>query len=156
MAKHSGDSVEHAALAYLEAHTVLTLATHGPDGVWAAALFYASRDFDLYFLSASHTRHGQNLAINKRAAGTIQENYHNWESVKGLQLEGEVTLLSGENEKQAIKIYARKFPLIKEENGVIATALEKVSWYHFRPDRLLMVDNSAGFGHRDEVNLIWR
>ena len=153
MPESRGDGVEQAALAYLEAHTVLTLATNGPDGVWAAALFYASKDYDLYFLSARHTRHAQNLAIDPRAAGTIQENYHNWKSIKGIQFEGEVTLLSGVHEKLAISIYARKFPLIKDGGGVIAAALKKVSWYCLRPDRLYMIDNSLGFGHRDEVNL---
>ncbi len=152
MPNDSGSGIQQAALTYLENHTVFTLATYGPEGIWAAALFYASKGFDLFFLSARHTRHAQNLAINSQAAGTIQENYHDWESVKGIQLEGNVALLSGVEEKEAIRIYAKKHPLIKEEKGPIANALEKVSWYRLRPERVFMVDNSIGFGHRDEVN----
>ena len=41
------------ALAYLAAHNVMTLATTGPEGPCAAAVFYASREFDLY-LSLIH------------------------------------------------------------------------------------------------------
>ncbi len=46
-----------AALDYLAAHHVLTLATAGPEGIWAAAVFYADDGFNLTFLSAGHTRH---------------------------------------------------------------------------------------------------
>ncbi|MGD8806327.1 MAG: pyridoxamine 5'-phosphate oxidase family protein, partial [Chloroflexota bacterium] len=66
------------ALTYLDQHTVMSLATYGRQGLWAAAVFYANDGFDLYFLSAGHTRHGQNLSDNPRAAATIQENYTDW------------------------------------------------------------------------------
>jgi hypothetical protein len=35
------------ALSYLEAHNVATLATNGPEGPWAAAVFYANTGFTL-------------------------------------------------------------------------------------------------------------
>ena len=50
------------ALDYLNSHHVLTLATHGPEGVWAAAVFYTNDGFRLYFLSAGHTRRARNMA----------------------------------------------------------------------------------------------
>lgn len=37
---------------YLEQHRVMTLATCGPDGPWAAAVFYVSVGSTLYFLSS--------------------------------------------------------------------------------------------------------
>jgi hypothetical protein len=146
--------IRHKALDYLEQHAVITLATHGSSGLWAAAVFYASEEFDIYFISAGYTRHGQNIADNRRAAGTIQEDYHDWAAIKGIQLEGSVELLSGHDKERAIIIYAQKYPLIQADSGPIQAALEVMNWYRLTPERLYLVDNSKGFGHRDEVELI--
>ena len=88
------DAVRQAALDYLATHQVLTLATHGDGVVWAAAVFYVHEGWSLYFLSAGHTRHARNIANQPRVAGTIQEDYRDWGAIKGIQLEGMVTLLS--------------------------------------------------------------
>ncbi|APR05899.1 hypothetical protein [Thauera chlorobenzoica] len=37
-------------LTYLQRHHVMTLATHGAGGPWAAAVFYVNDGADLYFL----------------------------------------------------------------------------------------------------------
>ena len=52
------------ATAYVEGHNVMTLATHGPEGVWAAAVFYANDGFTLQFLSAPSSRHSRNIAAS--------------------------------------------------------------------------------------------
>ena len=141
------------ALAYLAAHHVLTLATTGPEGVWAAAVFYVNEGFDLFFLSAGHTRHGQNLAQNPVAAATIQEDYHDWPAIRGIQLEGDVTLLAGAEREQALRLYQTKYPFVSPDNPAIGPALAKVNWYRLRPRRLYFIDNSLGLGHRDEVRV---
>jgi uncharacterized protein YhbP (UPF0306 family) len=141
------------ALAYLERHTVLSLATYGRQGVWAAAVFYANDGFDLYFLSAGHTRHIQNLGHNSRAAATIQENYADWPTIQGIQLEGEVRLLSGAERASAIDMYRRKYAFLQDAGPAIEAELEKVNWYCLTPDLLYFIDNSLGFGHRDEIAL---
>jgi hypothetical protein len=35
----------------------------------------------------------------------------------------------------------------------IQTALKRVNWYHLTPQQFYFIDNSKGFGHRDEVEL---
>jgi len=147
------NQLQQEALAYLENHTVITLATNGPGGLWAAALFYANDLFEIYFLSAGHTRHALNIASNSRVSGTIQENYRNWESIKGIQLEGFIEKLANRDLRKALNVYARKFPLIAEDKEPVKAALSGVNWYRLRPDLLYLIDNSKGFGHRDEINL---
>jgi uncharacterized protein YhbP (UPF0306 family) len=141
------------ALAYLEQHTVMSLATYGAQGVWAAAVFYASDGFDLYFLSAGHTRHGQNLEQNPRAAATIQENYSDWPAIQGIQMEGQVRLLTGQERLLAIDLYRRKYAFLRNAGPALEGELEKINWYFLAPDRLYFIDNSQGFGHRDEIEL---
>jgi uncharacterized protein YhbP (UPF0306 family) len=145
--------VREQALAYLHSHHVMTLATTGPYGLWAAALFYASKDFTLIFLSAAHTRHIQNIAANSRGAATIQENYENWQEIKGIQLEGIVQQLPGQEREAAVQLYTARFPITMAADTSLKTALTKVNWYQLTPDKLYFIDNSQGLGHRTEIRL---
>lgn len=138
------------AHAYLLAHSVLTLATTGDDGVWAAAVFYASDGFDLYFLSAGHTRHARHIAANPVVAGTIQADYVRWDSIKGIQLAGTVEQLHDAGRELAIGLYCAKFPFVAT-SPELAPALRRVNWYRLRPHTLYFVDNSVAFGHRDTI-----
>lgn len=139
------------ALAYLRSHRVMTLATRGPDGVWAAAVFYAHDGFDLFFLSAAHTRHAQHIHINDQVAATIQEDYHDWTAIQGIQLAGTVSLLQGERQAAAVSLYQARYPFIAGADPQIQAALAKVNWYRLRPTKLYFIDNSKGLGHRDEI-----
>lgn len=130
----------------------MTLATNGPGGVWAAAVFYAEEHFDLYFLSAESTRHVQNIVHNPRVAATIQEDYEDWQEIRGIQLEGLVHRLSGAARETAIERYRAKFPFIFDGAGdEVTAALARVQWFHLQPDRFYFVDNTRGFGHRDRI-----
>ena len=129
----------------------MTLATTGPLGVWAAAVFYVNEGFDLFFLSAGHTRHAQNLAESPRAAGTIQEDYREWTAVQGIQLEGAVQRLQGAERDKAIDLFQAKYVFLNQAPPVIQTAFAAVNWYRLRPDKFYFVDNSKGFGWRDQI-----
>ena len=144
------------ALAYLRNHNVMTLATTGPEGVWAAAVFYVNDDFNVYFLSAPTTRHSRNMAVQPEVAATIQEDYKDWPAIKGIQLEGRAFVTEGAEREAAIARYGSKFPFIGnpgEAPDSIADALSKISWYKIAPRRLYLIDNAFGLGHRDEIDL---
>jgi uncharacterized protein YhbP (UPF0306 family) len=141
---------------HLHAHHVATLATNGAQGVWAAAVFYVHDGWDLYFLSAPSSRHCLNLAHSAQVAVTIQSDHADWPSIQGVQLEGVVDELSGDAEARARLLYGQKFPLVgtlAQAPAVIVQALAKVRWYRVAPRRLFFIDNSLGFGHRDEIDL---
>jgi len=150
------DAVRQKALAYLGAHHVMTLATVADGVPWAAAVFYVNSGCDLFFLSSPASRHCVNLAGNPRVAATVQEDYDDWPKIKGVQLEGMAREISGAEEAAARKLYGEKFPLIgriAQAPAFIVKALAKVRWYKLEPTRLYMIDNSVGFGHRDEIKL---
>ena len=148
------DSLREKTLAYLENHNVMTLATSGPEGLWAAAVFYVSQDFTLYFLSAPATRHSRNIAAQPKVAVTIQEDYQDWREIRGIQLEGTAYQIEGAERARAIARYGRKFPIIGNLTQApveIVQAMSKIGWYKVLPERLYMIDNSLGLGHRDQV-----
>lgn len=141
---------------YLREHHVMTLASHGDEGAWAAALFYANDGFAIYFLSAPTSRHCRNLALNPRVSAAVHEDYADWREIKGVQMEGIASVLAGDEEEQARRLYGAKFPIVGKLElapASILKALAKVRWYKLTPQRLYFIDNSAGFGHRDEIDL---
>jgi uncharacterized protein len=150
------DRLSGQVQSYLRAHNVMTLATHGAEGVWAAAVFYASDGFAIYFLSAPDSRHCRNLVANPRASAAVHADYSDWKEIKGVQMEGTVSVLAGEDEEKARRVYGAKFPVVgklEQAPASIVKALAKVRWYGLTPERLYFIDNAAGFGHRDEIDL---
>lgn len=149
--------LQDKVLDYLKTHNVVTLATQGDTGVWAAAVFYVNDGFSLYFLSAPNTRHARDLASQSKVAATIQEDYKSWSEIKGVQLEGRVSLLKGMEKVKAITRYGIKYPVVSDlakAPGQITAALAKVNWYRLEPVHLYFIDNSKGLGHRDRVPLV--
>lgn len=141
------------ALAYIQTHQVMTLATVGADGVWAAAVFYAADAFLFYFISAGHTRHAQNSAQNPQVSATIQEDYKDWPTIQGIQLEGDVVLLQDNAQQKAITVYQQRFPFIANADANMQAALLRMNWYCLRPVQLYFIDNRLGLGHRDLIHL---
>ena len=106
--------------------------------------FYASDDLQLYFFSSPESRHCQNLAANSRVAVTIQEDYKDWRTIKGIQLEGKVMLVDGVIEKaKAMAVYARKYPtslnsFTDPTSGIFHKAFLKVKFYRVVPEKVFL------------------
>jgi len=150
------DALREQVQRYLRERHVMTLANHGEEGVWAAAVFYANDGFTFYFLSSPASRHCRNLARSPRVSAAVHEDYADWREIKGVQLEGIAAVIAGEEEEKARRLYAEKFPVVgnlAQAPDSIVRALAKVRWYKLIPERLFFIDNSAGFGHRDEIDL---
>ena len=93
----------------------MTLATGGPDGPWAADVYFAERDFALYFLSSARSRHARELAAQPRCAVTVHPAPPtSWQQITGLQLSGQARALTGTEAARAIATYLRKFPFAKD------------------------------------------
>lgn len=154
--------VRALALDYLARHNTVSLATLGPDGLWAATVFYASVDFTLYFLSEPKTRHAQNARANPDIAATINEDYHNWQQIKGLQLVGRcIELAERAHVEAALATYVEKYPFVGQFlipgqllDGIqVAGRPLDVRLYRLTPTQVLYLDNERGFSNRQEVPL---
>lgn len=135
------------ALAYLAARNVMTLATAS---TWAAAVFYASEEFTLYFVSSPRSRHAQDLARDPRAAAAIHEDARDWRTIQGIQLSGRAEKLEGAARDAALACYRRKFGFL-DGDSVLLQALAKAACYRLVAEELYFIDNAAGFGARTQV-----
>ena len=147
-------TLPHDVADYLAQQHVMTLATQGSDGPWAAALFYARDGDDLIFLSSPGSRHSRNLILQPRCAATIQGDNEDWQTIKGIQIEGIVRETTGAEISRARTCYGMRFPFVQP--GVapdsLALALERVHWYRLQVTRLYFVDNPRGFGMRQQFD----
>lgn len=153
------DDLKEQILGYLQSHNTMTLATCAGDQPWAATVFYASDDLELYFFSSPDARHSVNLSANPRVAVTVQEDYKDWRAIKGIQLEGRVVPIEGVIEKaKAMAVYARKYSDVirlftDPSSGIYHKAFLKVRFYRVVPERVFFIDNAQGFGKRQELEL---
>jgi uncharacterized protein YhbP (UPF0306 family) len=149
-------------LAFLHNHDTMTLATIGPASEpQAAAVFYAADDeLDLYFLSDPDSRHGRNLTREPRVAATIQADGQEWQEITGLQIEGTAAVVEGPNAiARVTRLFAERFIFLRgllddrdavgpsELGGPLATS----RFYLLRPGWLRLIDNTRGFGHKEEL-----
>jgi uncharacterized protein YhbP (UPF0306 family) len=158
------DQLHLDLLAYLVAHNVMTIASCDGNVPWAAAVFYASDEFDLYFFSNPKSRHGGNMAANSTVSAAIHEDYRDWRAIRGIQLEGRAERLrSLKLQAHFWEVYLRKFPFVKQFfpgggqagglGGLLKAKLTAVRLYRIVPRTLYYIDNSRGFGHRERLDL---
>ncbi|MBI3934486.1 MAG: pyridoxamine 5'-phosphate oxidase family protein [Acidobacteria bacterium] len=150
-------------LDYLQAHNVMTIASCSANVPWAAAVFYASADFVLYFLSNPTSRHGTNIADNSQVSAAIHEDYHDWRKIRGIQLEGRAERLSSiKQQAEFWKVYQKKFPFVKDFfsagslRDMLSAKVTGIRLYRIVPSQVYYIDNSKGFGHREMLDLVPR
>jgi uncharacterized protein YhbP (UPF0306 family) len=131
----------------------MSLATQATDGPPHAATVYFAADEqrrNLYFFSDQASQHSQDLAVNPRAAVTIEPLASDWREIRGLQLRGEVALVpAGEAWEHAWQIYQEKFPFVKDLREIVT----RNALYSFRPNWVRRSDNRRGFGYKEEWTL---
>jgi uncharacterized protein len=150
------DRLRADIIGYLKAHRVMTLATSAGDAPWAAAVFYVSHDFTIYFISDPESRHCANIRRNPPASAAIHENYSDWREIRGLQIEGRVEEVSVVEIPAMMSAYVAKFPFVRDlltPEGLFRVGGKVIDarFYKLMPSRCVLLDNRKGFSHREEL-----
>ena len=156
--------LRQSILAYLETHNVMTIASCNQNVSWAAAVFYASDEFDLYFFSNPKSRHGVNMTANAVVSAAIHEDYRDWRAIRGIQLEGRAERLrSLKLQARFWEVYLKKFPFVKQFfpvggqagglRDMLQAKLSGIRLYRIVPQTVYYIDNSRGFGYRERLDL---
>ena len=173
----ANDKLKETVLKYLEEHYTMTIATAKGESPWAAAVFYANDGFTLYFLSDPEARHSKSIAENPVVAVTVNEDYHDWREIKGIQMDGKAELVSTEEEMaKATAAYVAKYPFTAVYLKLMASPFPKVvkyldkflsklpsvpsfstpfdaRFYKVVPGKVRFIDNEKDFAHPEEFTL---
>jgi uncharacterized protein YhbP (UPF0306 family) len=142
--------------AFLDAHHVMTLATVGDSGAHAASLMYAREGLTLYWTSDPQSRHSQHLEREARVTATVAPDYADFRVIRGLQIVGRARRLDGSEAGNARAALVGRYAFLAElASGPpkLRAAFEQAAFYALVPDRITLIDNALGFGHKDTMVL---
>jgi uncharacterized protein YhbP (UPF0306 family) len=136
--------------AFLSEQTILSLATTGEDGeACVAPLFYiVDEELIFYWLSSESSLHSLNLNRTPRAAATVYRGTGNWKEIRGVQMRGAVSKVTGPERRAAlIRAYCERFKI----GRVLSLAIRQSALYAFQPEFFRYIDNARGFGFKFEL-----
>jgi uncharacterized protein YhbP (UPF0306 family) len=140
---HSDELIERAH-AFMRRHYCLALATDGPEGLWAATVFYVNRGFILHFVSREDARHTRNIDSDHRVAATIHDDAATWRTISGLQLEGVADRVDESQTAEVIDAFRARFVFADSLWWTSVPARSRQHIYRVRPSRVLFVDHDLG------------
>jgi len=151
---------------FLNAESVLTIATSDACGPWSAPVLYVAdtskESFALYFLSSANSRHIKSIPANGSAAVSIYSDYTgDWQSICGAQIHGSIVQVAEENRASIAEAYFSRFPEIKvlidnpqtQQETLIGAAFERSNFYRVTPSFLRFTNNGDSFAGRTEWQL---
>ena len=174
MPEVASSKIKETVLKYLEEHYTMTIATANDETPWAASVFYASDGFTLYFLSDPESRHSKDIAENPMVAVTVNEDYHDWRKIKGIQIEGKAEVVTTEDEMaRAVATYVDKYSFTAAYLKVMSSPFPKIvgyldkllsrlpfvpglpttfthRFYKVTPTKVRFIDNEKSFSHHEE------
>jgi uncharacterized protein YhbP (UPF0306 family) len=138
---------EPRILKFIGRHHILTLAVVNGTIPWCATCFYVYLpEVNLFvFTSDDETRHIRDVleSGNYVVSGTVALETRIVGKIQGIQFEGRIRRLEGEEESMAEKAYVRRFP--------VARLMPALHLWGVEPVYIKMTDNQLGFGKK----LIW-
>jgi len=139
---------------FLLGHNVLTLAYQDDAGPGACAVWFAPReDLSIFFLSALTTRHGQALADGQDVAFAVHKDEQDWRAIQGLQGRGWCQPVLQAEQDAAWQVYVARFPFVAEQLPDLRAALARTVLWRIAPSWLRLIDNTRGFGFKQELDL---
>lgn len=100
-----------AALQYLQKHQVLYLATASKSGdPHVAPMFYVANSDGVYFSAPDDSETARWLKENPVAEVVVADETSDWSQAVGVQVQGSVAELSGDEETRAGELFKERFP----------------------------------------------
>lgn len=145
--------------AFLAAHHVMSLATAaGGETVHAASLFYALDGLSLVWTSDPGVRHSLHLETHHNVAVTVAPDGADFLAVRGVQMAGTAWRLHRDAEiGHARRLMRRRYPFLDrlaDGPPALREAYAKAGFYRLDPERITLIDNARGFGHKATLQLL--
>jgi uncharacterized protein YhbP (UPF0306 family) len=143
--------------AFLAAHHVMSLATFGSSGPHATSLFYACDGLALVWVSEPDTQHSREIEADSRVAATVAPDYSDFAAIRGVQIAGAARriVVADERMRHLAQLEAR-YPFLGQLAAgplKMRQAYARTAVYRLQPARIVLIDNSKGFGHKETLEL---
>ncbi|MBX3185832.1 MAG: pyridoxamine 5'-phosphate oxidase family protein [Labilithrix sp.] len=140
----SSELVERA-IAYVRKHHCMSLATAGPEGLWAAPVFYVHRGLALCFVSRNDSRHVRNIEADHHVAATIHDDVAHWHEIRGVQLEGVAERVEGARSAEVLSAFRERYPFADRLWWTSSEPAPRGAQhiYLIRPSRVLFIDHGV-------------
>jgi uncharacterized protein YhbP (UPF0306 family) len=153
------DATAALAIELIQRQKTLVLATADPEP-WCAPVYYVYRKQRFYFFSSAKSRHVTAGLASKHCAGSIFRDSDDWREIEGLQMDGSLQdIHMGAEAMSAFSAYLKKYPTVKGFFADAAFDLNqfrerfRTQLYAFTPERVFYLNNQAGLGKRQEIQL---
>ncbi len=143
--------------AFLAAHHVMSLATMGSSGPHATSLLYACDGLALVWVSEPDTQHSREIEADPRVAATVAPDYSDFVAIRGVQITGAArrVVAADERMRHLAQLEARYTFLGQLAAGPskLREAYARTAVYRLQPARLVLIDNTKGFGHKETLEI---
>jgi uncharacterized protein len=139
------------ALELLRSQSTMTLSTCD-DGGWpqATPLFYYVDDVvGLHWFSSAHSAHSRHIARDPHVGVAVFVPTEHWRAIRGVQMRGEVSLVTGEARRTVRALFCERFEL----GATFRLAMMQSRLFRFTPSWIRYIDNARGVGYRFEITL---
>ncbi len=142
---------------FLAAHHVMSLATSGASGPHATNLFYACDGLALVWVSEPDTQHSREIEAEPRVAATVAPDYSDFAAIRGVQIAGTARRIvaADERARHLAQLEAR-YPFLGQLAAgplKLRQAYARTAVYRLQPARIVLIDNSKGFGHKETLEI---
>ncbi len=145
-------ALEAKALALLDQHKVMTLATVRPDG-WpqATTVGYAHEGTMLYFLCAPDSQKAANIARDNRVSLTIDHDEAQVMKIEGLSMAARAFRITDPREAERVMTLILSRYEAQQAALPSPPSASQVALFRVQPFVISVLDYSKGFGHADLV-----
>ena len=150
-------NLSHEIGSFLATHHVMSLATCGAVGAHAANLFYACDGLALIWVSEPDTQHSRYIDADPRVAATVAPDYSDFTSIRGVQITGAArrVLAVDERMRHLAQLEAR-YPFLRQLAAgppKLREVYARTAVYRLQPARIVLIDNTKGFGHKETLEI---
>jgi uncharacterized protein len=142
---------------FLAAHHVMSLATTGRGGPHATNLFYACDGLALVWVSDPASQHSRHIEADARVAATVAPDYSDFTAIRGVQIVGAAhRIVAADDRKRHLAQLEGRYSFLgqlAEGPPKLREAYAQTAVYRLQPARLVLIDNSKGFGHKETLEV---
>ncbi len=142
---------------FLAAHHVMSLATYGAAGAHATNLFYACDGLALIWVSEPDAQHSREIEADPRVAATVAPDYSDFAAIRGVQIAGVARrILAADERMRHLAQLEARYPFLRQLAAgplKLREAFARTAVYRLQPARIVLIDNTKGFGHKETLEI---